>query len=241
MRPTRFKPCAGCALARGGAAIAASFLVAAIFAAGLEPGFSRSVTPGLVRHYAALFGPRVPAHLNGWQELVRRAQAQPVSDRDTPVEAALLAPVNRFFNRVVYATDRDLWHADDYWATPAEMLAADGADCEDYAIAKYFTLKELGVPVSKLRLVYARTWLAANEAHMVLAFYDTPGADPLILDNLQAGIDRATDRPDLVPVYTFNDEDVLLLRQDAPALTVSPSSNRKWQGLVDKLRRELTY
>ncbi len=234
-------PCAKRVLARGAGALGAIGLAAALLAAGPELGFSRSVTPGLVRHYQALFGARVPERLGGWQDFVRRARVQSPPDRGAPAEAALLAPVNRFFNRVDYANDRDLWRVDDYWATPAETVAVNGADCEDYAIAKYFTLKELGVPVSKLRLVYARSWLAADEAHMVLAYYDTPEADPLILDNLQAGIDRATSRPDLTPVYTFNDEDVLLLRGNAPSLRLGPSSNRKWGELIAHLRRELTY
>ncbi len=229
------------ALARGLGALAAFGAAAALLAAGLELGFSRSVTPGLVRHYTALFGSRVPAQLGGWQEFVRRAQAKTVAERGVSAEAAALARVNGFFNRVSYATDRELWHAEDYWATPAEMLAVDGADCEDYAIAKYFTLKELGVPVSKLRLVYARTWRAADQAHMVLAYYDTPDADPLILDSLESGIERAASRPDLTPVYTFNDEDVLMLRENAPSLRLGSSSNRKWQELVAHLRRELTY
>lgn len=236
-----FGPRARCALALAGTTFAAWIAVATILAAGLEPGFSRSVTPGLARHYQVLFGSGVPARLGAWQQFVQRAQLQPVADRGAPAETARLSPVNRFFNDVAYMTDRELWRVDDYWATPAEMLAANGADCEDYAIAKYFTLKELGVPVSKLRLVYARSWLAADEAHMVLAFYDSPDADPLILDNLQGGIDRAASRPDLTPVYMFNEEDVLLLQKNAPALRLGPSSNRKWLALVEKLQRELTY
>jgi len=228
-------------LVAGAKLVAALCLAAVALAAGLEAGFSRSVTPGLVRHYTGLFGAGVPARVQRWQEFVRRAPILTVADRGMPPEAALLSNVNRFFNRVAYVPDRELWRVDDYWATPAEMLSVDGADCEDYAIAKYFALRELGVPVDKLRLVYARTWQVANEAHMVLAYYETPDADPLILDNLQGRIERASDRPDLVPVYTFNDEDVLLLQQNAPALRLAPSSNRKWQALVEKLQRELTY
>jgi len=241
MRPGLFERRARRALARAGAAFAAAIGIATIVAAGLEPGFSRSVTPGLVRRFQALFGSGVPERLAGWQQFMRRAQLRPVADRGAPANAVQLARVNRFFNDVAYMTDRDLWHVDDYWATPAEMLAVNGADCEDYAIAKYFTLKELGVPVSKLRLVYARSWLAADEAHMVLAFYDSPDAEPLILDNLQGGIERAASRPDLTPVYMFNEEDVVLLQENAPALRLGPSSNRKWLALVERLQRELTY
>jgi len=221
--------------------LAALSLAAAAPAAGPEPGFSRSVTPGLVRQYTGQFGAGVPARLRGWQDFVVRAPLRPVADRGLTGEATLLEPVNQFFNRVAPGSDRDLWNVEDYWATPAEMLSVNGGDCEDYAIAKYFALKELGVPVARLRLVYARTWHAANEAHMVLAYYESPGADPLILDNLQPGIERAASRPDLTPVYTFNDEDLVFLRQQAPTLKLASSYNRKWQMVVDKLQRELTY
>jgi len=214
---------------------------AAVCAVQAEPGFSRSVTAGLMRHYAATIDAGAPRRLRGWQEFVRRVPLRRVADSGASGEAALLAPVNEFFNAVAAVADRVLWHVEDYWATPAEMLSVDGADCEDYAIAKYFTLKELGVPVAKLRLVYARTWQAPNEAHMVLAYYESPGADPLILDNLQGGIERAAQRPDLTPVYTFNDEDVQILRANAPALHAKPTANRKWRLLVDKLQLELAY
>lgn len=227
---------------RQAVAVALAAFAAAVCAVQAEPGFSRSLTAGLMRHYAATIDAGAPRRLRGWQEFVRRIPVRAVADSGgAPGEPALLAPVNQFFNAVAAVADRVLWRVEDYWATPAEMLSADGADCEDYAIAKYFTLKELGVPVTKLRLVYARTWQAPNEAHMVLAYYDSPGADPLILDNLQGGIERAAQRPDLTPVYTFNDEDLLVLRGGAPALQLRPAVNRKWQLLVDKLQRELTY
>ena len=225
---------------RSAALLATVTAIAAMPATESELGFSRSITPELVQRDAALFGSGVPVRLHAWQDFVQRIHSQPPSGREMSNEVALLAPVNQFFNRTPPISDRELWHVDDYWATPAEMLSANGGDCEDYAIAKYFALKELGVPVAKLRLVYARTWYAANEAHMVLAYYDSPDADPLILDNLDGVISSAASRPDLTPVYTFNDEDMMLLQKNAPALHLPTASNRKWQSLIDKLRREVT-
>jgi len=201
-----------------------------------ELGFSRSVTPGLVSRYSAQFGRGVAGRLAGWQDFVRRSAPMPQGKAD----AALLAPVNRFFNRVPAYTDLQHWGVEDYWATPAETVASDGADCEDYAIAKFYTLKELGIPVAQLRLVYARSRLSLD-AHMVLAYYARPGADPLILDNLEGSIRPAADRDDLQPVYSFNDEDLELVQANAPSIRFDPASNRKWAGVLDRLRRELTY
>ena len=96
------------------------------------------------------------------------------------------------------------------------------------------------MPVSRLRLVYARTWRSRG-AHMVLAYFAAPGADPLIMDNLEGGIRRAADRPDLTPVYMFNDDDMQFLQQGAGEARYDPMSIRKWRGVLEKLARELTY
>ena len=172
--------------------------------------------------------------LEGWKAFVRESGAA-----RRPGEDRLLQPVNRFFNRVPSVTDIGHWGVEDYWATPSETLASNGADCEDYAIAKYFTLKELGVPISRLRLVYARTW-RSRVAHLVLAYYPDARADPLILDNLEGSIQPASDRPDLIPVYTFNDEDLLWPQEGGNTVRLSAASNRKWKDVLDKLERELT-
>ena len=83
-------------------------------------------------------------------------------------------------------------------------------DCEDFAIAKYFSLLAVGVPASQLRLVYVRLQLGApggpSQAHMVLAYYASAQAEPLILDNLITDIRPASRRPDLTPVFSFNSD-----------------------------------
>jgi len=211
-------------------------LVAA--AAAAELGFSRSMTPGLIAHREKQFGAGARARLEGWKSFVGQATASETGARPA-AEARLLRAVNGFFNRVPSMTDLAHWGVEDYWATPSESLASNGADCEDYAIAKYFTLKELGVPIARLRLVYAKS-TRSREAHMVLAYYPDPRADPLILDNLQGSIESASERSDLIPVYTFNDEDLLWPQEGGNTVRLSAASNRKWKDVLDKLERELT-
>jgi len=126
-------------------------------------------------------------------------------------DAARLRAVNDFYNqRLAYVEDIDNWGQVDYWASPLEALGKGAGDCEDYAIGKYFTLTSLGIPHAKLRMVYVRASLpdAPNGfvAHMVLAYYPTPDAEPLVLDNLQPVIRPAGQRPDLAPVFSFNAE-----------------------------------
>jgi len=126
-------------------------------------------------------------------------------------DAARLRAVNDFYNqRLAYMEDIDNWGQVDYWASPLESLGKGAGDCEDYAIGKYFTLTSLGVPHAKLRMVYVRASIAGAPngfvAHMVLAYYPTPGSEPLVLDNLQPAIRPAGERPDLAPVFSFNAE-----------------------------------
>lgn len=141
---------------------------------------------------------------------VLRTQAllDEIEDAAGKDEEAKIKALNGFFNRrVTYREDKDAWGAIDYWASPLEMLAKGEGDCEDYAIAKYFSLLAAGVPSVKMRMVYVRAQMAAGiQAHMVLAYYPQPNAEPLILDNLITDIRPASRRPDLTPVFSFNAE-----------------------------------
>ncbi|HEX4882384.1 MAG TPA: transglutaminase-like cysteine peptidase, partial [Porticoccaceae bacterium] len=110
-----------------------------------------------------------------------------------------------------FTTDREAWQREDHWATPVEFLIADAGDCEEFAIAKYFTLARMGVADAALRITYVKA-LSLDQPHMVLAWYQTPAADPLILDNIEPRILPASQRPDLIPVYSFNGTDLWLAR-----------------------------
>ena len=87
-------------------------------------------------------------------------------------EQEKLIKVNDFFNSFRWVDDMQLWHKKDYWATRMEFVGKGAGDCEDYVIAKYFTLKQLGIPTQKLYFTYVKA-LRYNQAHMVLAYYDT--------------------------------------------------------------------
>jgi len=126
-------------------------------------------------------------------------------------DAARLAAINQFFNRrIVFTADAEVWGQADHWASPLELLGQGRGDCEDYVIGKYFGLLAAGVAEAKLRLVYVRAQLGGPSgellAHMVLAYYATPGVEPMILDNLIGEIRPASRRPDLEPVFSFNSE-----------------------------------
>jgi len=160
------------------------------------------------------------------------------SSRDLD-EAGKLRAVNEFFNRYVgFRSDKQVWGLEDYWASPLEMLGKGAGDCEDFAIGKYFSLLALGVPTARLRLVYVRAQLGGTtQAHMVLAFYATPNAEPLILDNLITEIRPASRRPDLEPVFSFNSEG---LWQGTGGQSAGDPAARlsKWREVLAKVRGE---
>jgi predicted transglutaminase-like cysteine proteinase len=155
-------------------------------------------------------------------------------------ETEKLRRVNDFFNRhMAFDDDYSVWGQADYWATPLEMIGQGRGDCEDFAIAKYFSLTNLGIPVNKLRLVYVRAILngvdgPVQQAHMVLAYYATPNADPLVLDNLIPEIRPASRRSDLSPIFSFNSSG---LWQGTGNLS-SKSNLSRWQDLLARARAE---
>ena len=124
---------------------------------------------------ARTFAPdgQMPANVRPrWDKLEAELRGKP------PLEQ--LQRVNNFFNQWPYKTDPAVWGVEDYWATPREFMQKSG-DCEDYAIAKYYALRSLGIPAAQLRIVALKDTLR-NLWHAVLAYIE--GDKAYILDNL---------------------------------------------------------
>jgi len=156
-------------------------------------------------------------------------------------EVAQIQAVNDFWNRTVRgAEDIDLWNLVDYWATPLESLGRRAGDCEDYVIGKYFSLLALGVSAEKLRFIYVKASIRGayggsyQVAHMVLGYYPTPNALPLVLDNLVNRIEPANQRRDLAPVFSFNASGVYVQgKQASPVERIG-----RWNDLLLRMQRE---
>lgn len=174
------------------------------------------------------YGARGVQNLEEWLDTL--ASMAEVPEREQ------LEAINRFWNQTVEAKeDIDIWGVEDYWATPLETLGKGAADCEDFVIGKYFSLIRLGVAPEKLRLIYVRAQVAGQSiAHMVLGYYPEPNAEPLILDNLTGLIRRASQRPDLTPVFSFNSDGVYV----AGANPRSVDNISRWRNLLEKMRNE---
>jgi len=191
--------------------------------------YSVQITEKMLAYIGEKYGQSAAKRVNRWQELMQENKGD--SDWDK------LNQVNKFFNKIDWISDQEHWKQRDYWATPVELLATNGGDCEDYSIAKYFTLKELGMPMEKLRITYVIA-TDINQAHMVLAYYETPEAEPLILDNLKDRVLPASARPDLLPVYGFNGDGLWMARERSKELKQN-SKLFKWDDLNARLVKEM--
>ena len=173
------------------------------------------------------YGESAKMRLLAWQGLIRNNTG--LSDEEK------LEVVNTFFNQMQFIDDKTHWHKSDYWATPVEFLSSGGGDCEDFSLAKYFTIKALGVSEIKLNMTYVKA-LQPNQAHMVVTYYTTPRAIPLVLDNLIADIQPATARKDLIPVYSFNGSGLWLAKTRGKGKKVGNSDRiRRWQNLLERM------
>src|SRR5690606_30742628 len=111
------------------------------------------------------YGARAPQNIIELRALLGQLQQSPDPEQ--------LKKINEFVNRKIRIFDDDIkiWGKSDYWATPLEALGKEAGDCEDYSIAKYLFLRELGVSNDKLRLIYVRAQVGGPhskifQAHM---------------------------------------------------------------------------
>lgn len=169
------------------------------------------------------------ARVRAWQQILIENKSASVADQ--------LYEINRFFNEIPFVDDITHWGQRDYWATPIEFLGTNGGDCEDFTIAKYFSLRDLGVPAEKLRLMYV-TVTKPRQAHMVLAYYETPNSIPLVLDNINKRILPASQRRDLIPVYSFNGEGLWLAKEQGRGRQMQGKNNNTlWQDLNERMQQ----
>ena len=174
------------------------------------------------------YGSDARTRLTEWETLVR--QDESTSDLEK------LEKVNSFFNRMEFVDDIVHWGEKDYWATPVEFLASRGGDCEDFSIAKYFTLQAMGISDEKLNLTYVKA-LRYNVHHMVLTYFSAPGAEPLVLDNIVGIVKPASERADLIPIYSFNGTGLWLAKQRGQGKLAGSSSRlQRWQDLLERMQ-----
>lgn len=208
----------------------ASMLLAGLGGALAAPNLDKMHALALER-----YGKPTADLVQNWRKLIEESRSLP--------EQQKLEAVNTFINRkLFYEVDLIVWKQIDHWATPLEFMGRSEGDCEDFAIIKYMTLLLMDVPADKLRMIYVRaqsgnSTQVKSEAHMVLGYYDTPTAEPLILDNLVSSIRPGSRRPDLTPVFSFNTQGLWV---GGAANSVADPTTRlsRWRDLLDRMKQE---
>ncbi|EED33922.1 periplasmic protein [gamma proteobacterium NOR5-3] len=179
------------------------------------------------------FGAAAMEPVSDWEQFIAATSSDTLS--------AQLSATNDFFNaRLRWASDQEIYGIDDYWATPLETLGMGQADCEDFSIAKYITLLALGVDPKSLRLVYVKAQRPGglSQAHMVLAWYESAGAAPLILDNINTAVLPAANRQDLTPIFSFNADDLWISGATGPSSANPQMRISRWRQVLDRIVTE---
>lgn len=144
-----------------------------------------------------------------------------------------LNAINDYFNEYNFSSDLKVYRKNDYWATRKEFIFKGSGDCEDFVIAKYFTLLEAGVDENKLSLLHN---IRKNEYHLVLAYQEEQFSDVLILDNIEKKILPLTNRNDILVLYTLKTID---LKKDINLTTdLQNLNNYKWTEIYLKSKRK---
>jgi predicted transglutaminase-like cysteine proteinase len=209
--------------------------------AGLALALLATATPNFdkVRQLAETrYGERGKQIVVAWQEMMQAAQSMSEQDK--------IRRVNEFFNRrIQFGEDQTVWGENDYWATPLEFMGRGIGDCEDFSISKYFALRSLGVPNERLRITYVKARIGGSrsditQAHMVLAYYENPTSEPLILDNLITEVRPASRRNDLLPVFSFNSEGLWTGSGTSEKKDAASSTSKlsRWRDLIARMRTE---
>jgi predicted transglutaminase-like cysteine proteinase len=111
----------------------------------------------------------------------------------------LVRQVNRHFNSFPYVGDRQAFRIDDHWLSPINFVQRSG-DCEDFAIAKYFVLRLMGIPDERMQLLLVRDERRRLDHAVLLIDFDS---EVLVLDNL-SDVAPWQKFSHYRPIYAFN-------------------------------------
>ncbi len=139
-------------------------------------------------------GKGCPPGATSWQRIMSQTRGL------KPMEQ--LKAVNAFFNKWPYRLDQDVYGTSDWWATPQEFLRLSG-DCEDYAITKYYALRELGYAPEDLRIVVLQDRIRGIPHAILAVFLD---GDAFVLDNVTSVVFPHSTYSHYVPYYSLNEK-----------------------------------
>lgn len=147
-----------------------------------------------------------------------------------------LSQINFFINGSLPEFDNASMGIDDYWMTPKEFFIKGYGDCEDYVIAKYFTLLELGIKKENLYLSIVSVKRSVG-SHMILLYVEDKNKSPLVLDNLSFKVLPFSKRTDLIPEVAFNEIDSYTLTREKflKKANIDWGKENKWEKLLNRV------
>lgn len=144
-----------------------------------------------------------------------------------------LSHINTFFNRILPQNDKQEYGISDYWSTRKEFLIEGRGDCEDYAIAKYFSLIENGFNKDNLFMSVVKV-KGETADHMVLLYFKTKDSVPYVLDNLSFKVLPLNRRPNLEIKFIFNEKESYLIKnfKISKKVKIDWGKDNKWENLL---------
>lgn len=144
--------------------------------------------------------------------------------------------VNSFVNRILPGYDKIVQNTPDFWSTPKQFLIQGKGDCEDYAITKYFTLKQLHIDPKQLYLAIVKVKTQPT-LHMVMLYFENNSSIPLVLDNLSWKVLPIDKRKDLDVQVIFNESDSYILKNHKKykKVNINWGKSNKWENLLYRI------
>ena len=136
-----------------------------------------------------------PCAVKSWEKMIEDLQGKDLKEQ--------LDKVNSWGNEHPYIVDQLNWGMEDFWETPHEFISVNG-DCEDYAIAKYYSLKALGIPLDRMRIIIVQDFNLGGIIHAILGVYDDDDK-MYILDNQIDQVMPAMKIYHYRPIYSVNE------------------------------------
>jgi predicted transglutaminase-like cysteine proteinase len=154
-------------------------------------------------------------------------------------ELKKITRTNSYINKILPGIDKVVQQQTDHWSTPKEFLIKGKGDCEDYAISKYFTLKQLGVDPKKLYLAIVKV-KGSKTMHMVLLYFETKRSIPLVLDNLSWRTLGLNKRKDLKVKVIFNEKDAHLIYNNkiGRKVKINWGKPNRWYNLLNRIYKK---
>lgn len=137
-----------------------------------------------------------PCSIKDWKKMLDDLKDKPLEEQ--------LDKVNDWSNAHPYIIDQLNWGINDYWETPFEFMEMNG-DCEDYAISKYYSLRALGIPEDRMRIIIVQDLNLGGIIHAILGVYDDDN-NLIILDNQIKHIIPALKIYHYRPIYGVNED-----------------------------------